>query len=346
MLAEIGPLVVLGSLAGRLADRVDSRTLLVTVGLAQAGICTLLAYSDSTVLIILLVALLSAGVAVTQPTLSALLTEVAGRERLGRANAIGQTGASLGMLLGPALGGILVGVAGSRLPLLIDAGTFLAVVAAGLLLQTRRGRSVSEASEESVADWRLRRDGLLRALVIAVAAVIATVSAISVVEVFFVRETLGSSTTVYGLIGAVWTGGMLIGAVPFGRLRGSDERLVRVMLVALAALCGLIAISAGVPAAGWLIPIYLGGGVMNSSLNVLAGVVVGRRVPAAVRGKAFGTLGAVASAANMTGFLAGGLLLQVLTPRPIVLGAGLAGMVVASIFLTPLRAAGRDAWLP
>ena len=52
LLAATLPLVVLAPLTGRLADRVDSRTLLVTVGLAQAVICTLLAVAEHPVLVV------------------------------------------------------------------------------------------------------------------------------------------------------------------------------------------------------------------------------------------------------------------------------------------------------
>ena len=47
LLAAAVPPVVIGPFAGRLADRVDSRTLVVTVGLIQVGICVGLAYATS-----------------------------------------------------------------------------------------------------------------------------------------------------------------------------------------------------------------------------------------------------------------------------------------------------------
>lgn len=84
MLAAVLPLVVLAPITGRLADRVDSRTLLVCAGLGQAAVCTALAYAQGTGLVIALVALLACGLAVTQPTLSALLPEMVRRDDLPR----------------------------------------------------------------------------------------------------------------------------------------------------------------------------------------------------------------------------------------------------------------------
>ncbi|MGE5828401.1 MAG: MFS transporter, partial [Micromonosporaceae bacterium] len=100
LLAEAVPLVLLGSLAGRLADRVDSRILLVVTGLMQALVCVLLAYADQPAMIVALVALLSAGVAVTQPTVTALVPEMVGTENLPKAMSISQTAGAVGMLAG------------------------------------------------------------------------------------------------------------------------------------------------------------------------------------------------------------------------------------------------------
>ncbi|MET7673174.1 MFS transporter [Micromonospora luteifusca] len=139
LLAATLPLVVLAPLAGRLADRVDSRTLLVTIGLLQAAICALLAVVDHPVLVVGLVTLLACGLAVTQPCLAALLPAMVRPADLPRASAISQTAVSLGALGGPVLAGLLVGQFGTRVPLLLDAATYLALVVAGLLLRTRRG---------------------------------------------------------------------------------------------------------------------------------------------------------------------------------------------------------------
>jgi hypothetical protein len=47
----------------------------------------------------------------------------------------------------------------------------------------------------------------------------------------------------------------------------------------------------------------------------------------------FGVFGAVSNAANLAGYLAGGLLLPVLAPRTIMAGTGVAGLIVAVAFL-------------
>ncbi|GAB3810740.1 MFS transporter [Micromonospora zhanjiangensis] len=354
LLAASLPLVLLAPVTGRIADRYDSRLILIAAGLAQAAVCLGLAVARQPVVIIVLVALLACGLAVTQPTLSALLPEMVRPADLARASGVNQTAGSLGMLLAPALAGILVGQFGTRVPLLVDAVSYLSLVAAGLLIRTRRNtrgrRPAATAAPDAVRagpGWSLRADRLLAAAAAAVAVVVGAVGAINVIDVFFVRESLAASTTVYGVVGAAWTAGMLAGAVLFGRLghrAGHPGRLVRGMLLVLAGMCATVLAAATVGHALLLVPLWLLGGACNGGLNVFISVVVADRVPPAARGRAWAVLGAVIQGAGMVGFLLGGVLVDRFDPRPLVAAAGAAGLV-AVLGCTPFvrRALRREA---
>ncbi|MFV2113884.1 MFS transporter [Micromonospora sp. LOL_025] len=340
LLAATLPLVVLAPLTGRLADRVDSRTLLVTAGLGQAAVCALLAFADHPALIIGLVALLACGLAVTQPCLAALLPAMVRPADLPRASAISQTASSLGALGGPVLAGLLVGQFGARVPLLIDAVSYLALVAAGLLLRTRRGGRRATAAPapgtERAPAWRLRSDPLLLAVVLSTAAVITAVGGINVVEVFFIRETLDGSPTVYGLVGAAWMAGMLPGSWLCARLAHrltDDGALVYGVLVTLGGICLTVVVAAAVPTAALLVPLWLVAGAANGGENVFANLLTARRVPEASRGRAYALYGAAVQGGSMGGYLIGGALLALLAPRPLIAAAGAAGLLVVVAFV-------------
>ncbi|PYC68225.1 MFS transporter [Micromonospora arborensis] len=355
LLAATLPLVVLAPLAGRLADRVDSRTLLVTVGLLQAAICALLAVVDHPVLVVGLVTLLACGLAVTQPCLAALLPAMVRPADLPRASAISQTAVSLGALGGPVLAGLLVGQFGTRVPLLLDAATYLALVVAGLLLRTRRGgRRPAAAPSDQAAHggaassggaanpggtttaWRLRRDPLMLVMVVSTAVVIAAIGGINVIEVFFIRETLDGSPTTYGLVSAAWMAGMLPGAWLAARVANrlrDDAALVRGVLATLGVCSLMVLLAATVPAAGLLVPLWLVGGAANGGENVFANLLTTRRVPEAVRARAYASYGAAVQGGSMAGFLIGGSLLAAVQPRPLIAGAGVAGLLVVLVFV-------------
>ena len=285
---------------GRLADRVDSRLLLVATGLAQAAACVALAFASGPVEIIALVAVLAAGLAVTQPCLSALLPSMVPADDLPKAMALSQTAGSLGMMLAPALGGLLMGRFGLRVPLLADAGSYLAIAAAGRLIRTRRGvsprplqRIPSEAGDEArhgvrsepgpqagsgapneagprardeapneagprARDgWGVRRDPLVRAAVVLVGAVVAAASLVNVAEVFFIRATLHSTASAYGLMESVWVTASVAGGWWVAHRRPSEPDVARLLLGSLALTCLGVALMATVPAVGWLAPVSM-----------------------------------------------------------------------------------------
>jgi MFS family permease len=368
LIAAAAPPVLLVRWTGRLVDQADSRLLLVATGLAQAAACAALAFASGAAEIIALVAVLACGLAVTGPALAALLPAMAAPEDLPRVTALGQTASSVGIMIAPALGGVLTGQFGLRVPLLADAASYLAIAAAGRLIRTRRGRRPAPAASAptprpadagqaeagptdagpapeardgaAAGGWRVRGDPLLRPVIVLVGAVLAAVSLVNVAEVFFVRQDLHSTASAYGLLSTAWVGAAMAGGWLLGRRRLTDAGLGRILLGALALACLAVAVMAAVPDVGWLAPVNIIGGLGNGGLNVAAAVLLGRRAPAGARGHAFAVYSAAANGASGAGFLLGGLLLSVISVRACIAAAGLFGLAVTGALALPvLRAA-------
>jgi MFS family permease len=334
LLAASVPPTVLAPLTGRLADRADSRLLLVCAGLGQAAVCVALAFATSPVAIIGLVAVLAAGLAVTRPVLSALLPAMVRRADLPKAGSLTQTAGMVGMLVAPALAGVLYGQVGARVPLLLDAASYLALIVAGLLLRTRRAPAVSTTGPQ--VTWRLRDDRALMVMIGALAAVVGAVGGVNVVEVFFIRETLHASATLFGLISAGWVAGMAIGAVAFGRM--PRRRITMPVLLALmAGSCLAVLLAAAVPNAWVMLPLWVLGGVCNGGINVYVLVIVAERAPESAYGRAFAVMQSAIQGASMAGLLAAGPLVEVFAPRVLVAAAGAAGLLAAAACIPAMR---------
>jgi MFS family permease len=406
LIAAAAPPVLLVRWTGRLADRADSRFLLVATGLAQAAVCVALAFVSGPAEIIALVALLAAGLAITQPCLSALLPSMVPAADLPRAMALSQTAGFAGMVLAPALGGLLMGRFGLRVPLLADAGSYLAIAAAGRLIRTRRGhasrlvsadpddvggtplrpeqhgcptdvgrngdeaarrgggdsarrrsedsarsgregtgwdREREEAARAGRGGWGVWRDPLVRVAVILVGAVVAAASLVNVAEVFFLRSALHSTAGMYGVMESVWVTASVAGGWWVARRRPSDAGLAVLLLGSLGLTCLGVALTATVPAVGWLAPVSVVGGLGNGGVNVTAGVLLGRRAPGGMRGRAFAVFGAVVNGATVAGFVLAGVLLTVVPVRATIAAAGLGGLAVTAAFALPvLRATARE----
>jgi MFS family permease len=327
--AALLPLVVLAPLVGRLVDTHDSRAVLVSSSLAQAGLCALLAFQTATPAILLLVAALGAGQAVNGATWQALLPAIVGREQLPRALGLSQAAATLASIASPALAGILFGRFGARLPLLVDAATFLAITVVAVLVATRHGArpaSRAAASGAGAGLQVLRRDPLLRIVLLLLALFVGLASMANVLDVFLVRGTLGASATWYGITSAVLAGGMLTASLLAGRMRG-DRVLARAFVgSALVLAAGLLGLSA-VPDVYWLLPVSAVIGAANGVLNVSLGALVMGRAASEVRGRVGAALNAVTSGAQVGAFAAGGALGAALTPREVFALAGALGLL-------------------
>jgi MFS family permease len=78
-------------------------------------------------------------------------------------------------------------------------------------------------------------------------------------------------------------------------------------------------------------------------VNVAAGVLLARRAPAAMRGRAFAVFGAVVNGATVAGFVLGGVVLAAVPVRAAIAAAGVGGLAVTAAFALPvLRATARE----
>jgi MFS family permease len=329
LLAGFGPLIVMAPVAGLLADRMDSRTLLVGIGLLQAGLCLALAYTSALPIVVGLVALLSAGQAITGATWSALLPGVVGMENLARAIGISQAATNAAMIFAPALGGALAGAGGARLVLLINVATYL-LLAAGAGLVRHRRRVVHEpgAAPRALEGFRvLRADRTLLLMVGMFFLFILLGAMANVVNVFLIRDTLDAGPAWYGAESSTVGAAMLAGSLWAGRLSG-QRRLVRASVVGMAAMAVSAVGYATAPTIAWVFPWAVICGAGNATVNVAANTVVALRVAAAVRGRVSAAIGGLMSTGIVIATVLGGLAGSAFTPREVFAIAGIVGLAV------------------
>lgn len=342
LIANAVPMVALAAPVGRAVDRIDNRVLLAFSTGAQAAVCLVLAFASSVPLVLVLVALLGAGQSVTAAGWTALTPSIVDPENLAKAVGRSQAGVTLAGIAAPALGGLLAGRFGTRVPLLLDAATFVVMLLAALLLRTRRrvGRPAAGVKQRGGLAI-VRSDAVLGPLIVLVGLFVLLGCMVNVGDVFLVREALGASTTWYGITGAAYAAGVLAGALLGGRLRPGRQARGFVASATVLAL-GLCAMGA-VPSVGWLVPIGLVTGAANGVLNVALSAMVMGRAREAERGRVGAVLNGVASGTQLIAFAAGGALTGQLGPRAVFVLAGSLG-VLAPLLLGRrlLRAADRD----
>lgn len=341
LIAGFLPMVLMTPVAGMLADRVDSRTLLAAAGLAQFAACLVLARVDAQAAVLGLVFVLGCGDAVTGATWTALLPAIVGDERLGAAIGIRQAAATAAGVAAPALGGLLTGLGGAGLVLNLDAVTFLATGAAALLIGHRRIPTVATEADGLTGLGMIRRDPVLRGLIGALLVFCLVAGMVNVISVFLIRQTLQASTTWFGVEAAVSSAAMTGGALLFGRFNG----LRRLLAVGLLGMAGMSVACIGygaAPTITWLmIPAALCG-FANAALNVSVGTVTMLRTPEAARGRVAAAISGVTSGGLIGSMLLGGALATVLTPREIFAYAGAGTLLVPAFLWRTLRPVAQD----
>ena len=138
---EVLPYIVLGLIAGPLADRVDRRRLMVTCNVINAVVMLSVPLAEAagalTIAQIYVVALLGATTFVFFDAADfGALPALAGREGLVAAASLLQSARSLLLVITPAFGALLAATIGAAEALAVDAASFL--VAGALLLTVRR----------------------------------------------------------------------------------------------------------------------------------------------------------------------------------------------------------------
>lgn len=358
-LLELAPAVLLAPLAGRLADRLPRRDLMVGALACQAAsLLPLLAVHDRGDLpVVYAVVVAQATFAtVVEPARNAVLPTLVEPGRVLSANAVVGVGSNLGRVVGGPVGGVLLAVAGLAGVALVDTFTYL--VAVGLVLTLPRDRvdrgSRPTGSAGSTAGSRALRHGVATVLrdpatrapvAVSVAASVAQ-GMFVVLFVFFVTDVLHGSAADVGLLRGV----QAIGAIGAGVVLGVLGARVDVARLTLIGVTGFAAVSL----AAWnlsfatsAMPVYVVLFGVVGAPGVLMGAGLTSLLQQATddrrRGTAFAALGQAEAAGQAVGLLLGGALQAVVGTLPLLEVQAACHVAAAVLALVLLPAAARAA---
>lgn len=228
------PPILFGILAGIFVDQWDRKQTLVIADLLRflVVLLLLLAYTLDWLWLIYLVVFVETMIGqFFTPAKNALTPQLVHQEELMRANSLISVGSDLTMLVGPALGGILLNPLGLPGVILLDAGSFLLSGLMIFLIDVSPVHPKVQAAQKGDVSirtklWRDWVTGLqfikakpsIKALLAIVGIAMLGQGIVSVMWVAFVKEILGGSAVVYGGVQVAVAIGGLLGAVILNRL--------------------------------------------------------------------------------------------------------------------------------
>ena len=224
---QLVPTLVIAPISGTIGDRFPRARLLVAGYLVQAvvmGATAIALWAAAPAPVVYLLATVTAtAITVTRPAQSALLPDVCETpEKLTASNVTAGTAEAAGVLVGPAIAGLLVGVGG---PALVWAaasiGLWLATLAVYPLLRAALARPFRPPPPEELEAGivhqisrgfaELAGDTRLRAVVAIYAAAALLLGALDIFYAVLAIDVLGLDSSAIGYLGAATGVGMLIG---------------------------------------------------------------------------------------------------------------------------------------
>ena len=347
LLAQLIPAVAMGPVAGILADRFDRRRLLILTDLVRAGLLVLFipAAAAGALPWMYVLACLHFGVsALFEPARSALMPDLVEPGELVAASTLSSVTWSVMAALGGIVGGSIVSAIGVGAAFVVDALTFLA---SALVIASIPPSPRAEPRPGAARRWPRFIDGVRYASahpVTGACLLIKAINGLAVVDTFMVLYA-----TRFFVVGAGGAGSLGLFYASFGvgavlgpaLLNTANDHTVRRMRRLIVAGCALI--SSGLLVLGLspslgvaLLAIVLRG--MGGSANwTYSTVILQKTVPDHVRGRLFAIDILNAQVAASLASLIGGLAVDRIGVRPVVLLAGAASLGPLALWTLALR---------
>jgi len=336
-LCRLLPYVLLGPLGGAIADRYPRRIVLVVGSLLRLGLMLVLAavvaWHGPVVLTMGIVAAASAAGSAERPAALSLLPRLVGEGRIGPANALLHTVQDLAVVVGPAIGALLLAIASAPAAFLANAATFAVAAFLFSTLGDHRVRTTGSREDEASARTGLRTARTTRfviPLTVIVAMVEFTYGAQTVQLVVYASRSLDLGTGGYGLLLAASGAGGLVSAVFNGQL-ATSRRLTLVVLSAAVLACASQFVYAFTEILILALVVTVASGAGLVCCEVVAETVLARVTPRDTLGRIAGLFDASSIAAMVSGAVLASILVEATSLRASFWILGAVAVVVALV---------------
>ncbi len=344
---QFGPILVLGPFGGVLADRLDKRRILMTTQAAMALLALVLGVLTVAGVVEVWMVYVLAGAyglvtAIDNPARQSFVFEMVGREDLANAVSLNSVLLNAARVVGPAVAGVLIATVGTGPCFLLNAGSFVAVIAALWMMRpeelhtterpARAPRQMREGLSYAARTPELRRPLLLMLVVGALGFNFSTLLPL------FATGSLHAGPWGYGALFSVMGVGAVGGGLAIAfRGRVGDRTLVAgagafgVTLVLLAVMPNLLgALLAMIPC-----------GIANTVFISSSSSLLQDHATPAMRGRVMALFGVVFLGTTPIGAPVAGFLAETLDPRAALAIGGGAVILASAATWWAIRRASR-----
>ena len=343
-LVELVPLLLFGLYGGALADHVDRRRLLVTTGAAQVLLTAVLmvnAFGPQQLWVIYVVgAALAAAGSLQRPSKEALEPRTVPHDQITAASALSSLGVQVGLLAGPAIGGVRVATVGVGWCFAVDVtGLVVATVLFAVMRPYPHENETTPPSLRGIGEgvtYALRRRDLLGTYLVDITAML---MAMPVVLFPALAEDVFGHPELLGLLYTAETVGSMLATATSGWTSHVHHHGRAIVLAAMA--YGAAICLAGLAPSIWLTMLFL---VLAGSADMVSGLfratIWNQTIPDSMRGRLAGIEMLSYSLGPLGGQVRAGVVADLWTVRGSIASGGV--LCVAGVAATALWL--RDFW--
>ncbi len=292
-IVELVPLLLFGLYGGALADHVDRRRLLVVTGVAQALLTAVLmvnAFLDVPRLWVIYVACaaLAAAQSLQRPSKEALEPRTVAHDQITAASALSTLGSQLGLLSGPAIGGILVATVGAAWCFAVDVtGLLVATLLFALMRPYPHEQETTPPSLRGIGEglaYAVRRRDLLGTYLVDIAAML---MAMPVVLFPALAQDVFERPGLLGLLYTAETIGSMVATATSGWTRHVHHH-GRAIVIAATAYGVAIGLAGLAPSIGLAIVLFAVAGAADMVSGLFRATIWNQTIPDTMRGRLAG----------------------------------------------------------
>jgi MFS family permease len=286
------PLMLLGPFSGVFVDRWNRKTTMVVADVLRAGLVLLFPLAGDVETIFLVAIAFNVVSTFFTPAKNSIIPQVVGPRQLLPANSLSSTTQNMAMVVGPALGGIIIAAGGTASAFYFNCVTFLvSAVAIASMRVSGAPQGTPSRRESALRELREGLDfvasrGQVRAAMLLEVGLALGWGSVNVLAIVVAEQVLGGGSAEFGLLLTAIGVGSVAGAL----LTGSMGR--RIGLAGLFPLCfGIAGLGIGLLAASRVMiaasAAYFLAGVGRTLVEVAATTTYQRAVPDHLRGRVF-----------------------------------------------------------
>ncbi|MDP9227339.1 MAG: MFS transporter [Actinomycetota bacterium] len=346
------PYVAFGAVGGVIADRYERRKVMLTCDLTRAALMFALALSviatRSLPLAILAAFLTSAASTPYQPSMYAMTPAIVGERDLAAANAVSNSVEHVAILLGPAIGGVLLLLGSPAVAFALNGVSFVISAACVWAIATRSS-GLKDAGKEQEADLRARLLGGFRAirdssevsmLVILLAAGAFVYGQQVIVLVLISKKLISTGSAGVGFLNAaVGLGGVVVAGFSSRTARSTHQALLFGAGVLATGLPLALVAFVSLPVLAYVLMAVTGAGSIVVEVTGLT--MLQRSLTNEVMGRVFGAMDSLLVAGLLLGSLVTPILIDAVSLKGTLVIAGLILPAAVALALPQLRSLDR-----